>query len=502
MLNITILKHCIELPEELQSLTENTLPSQNSVDNVSTQVKTNPAPEKPAENPTARTIAYLDVAKDSSSGTLSSLAANASLGAKRSPTTTNRIENPPTGSSPSLFDQFGLRNIGGRKVKPDLLGPTKFRELMRFVTNPVVVVSSIHLPNVPNLLKLPRIEPGNDRKKVVLALPRPQQHDEGLIGPSLQKADTSDVDVVVANEAEVEVEDATPVVHNSMAKPTATAHYATAVKNEVQDPELSVHTTITATVSEQSSNDEKTPASRIPDPVPRAMTISSFSSMSVHPRPTVMFNINLPSHTYEAIVSSRRFNIHVLADTLEGAQIAKQLSQGHSRLDKQPASPRGYLQIAGRKHWIADWERHVARVQKSQQHNQWTPVSKLAVPIIQDPGVLYVLRCRVRKRMQAGCESRKRDKSGIIPMDNNTAIIVGEVEEVIESGSGIPEGSIGLAYAQQSYRKRGEIHNIPRTAYEILAEERKRRKAKFSLQEREERSDDIVRIKPEKSNFK
>lgn len=193
------------------------------------------------------------------------------------------------------------------------------------------------------------------------------------------------------------------------------------------------------------------------------MTISSFTSLSIKPKKMVTFNISLPSYTYAAIKSSRRFNVHVLADDENGASLADTFAGGQSRMDRQPRFGGRRVYVDGYDKWNMEWKRHVEKRQAPDGAAEpWTPLSREAVPLIRDQGVLYTLRCVVRAPWVGG----QKTMHGLNQLNNYTAIVIGEVRDVVYGGmakqdTSIPEGSIGLTYAHGQYRKAGEPHSLP-----------------------------------------
>ncbi|KAI1266664.1 flavin reductase like domain-containing protein [Xylariaceae sp. FL1019] len=83
--------------------------------------------------------------------------------------------------------------------------------------------------------------------------------------------------------------------------------------------------------------DARVPPSRMKTPSACAMTVSSFTSLALDPNPTVTFNVNVPSTTYDAIVGCGYFNAHILTPDALGAQIAAACSGRHR------VNPRGPL---------------------------------------------------------------------------------------------------------------------------------------------------------------
>lgn len=62
----------------------------------------------------------------------------------------------------------------------------------------------------------------------------------------------------------------------------------------------------------------------------KGMTISSFNTLTLAPVPIVFFNINTPSETYNAIVASGRFLVHLLAASPRAARLARVFAGGNA----------------------------------------------------------------------------------------------------------------------------------------------------------------------------
>ncbi|KAK5663141.1 hypothetical protein OQA88_6558 [Cercophora sp. LCS_1] len=157
------------------------------------------------------------------------------------------------------------------------------------------------------------------------------------------------------------------------------------------------------------------------------MTMSSFTSLALMPTPVVSFNIATPSRTFDAVQASRKFNIHILADDVEGARVADWLSKGNA----------GGKQVFERLEGECGCEVEVAVGDEP--------------PVIRGPGVLYVLRCRLLEEPMDGLV-RVRDH----------VIVLGEVVEILE-GERHEEGHkrrgkhdrFGLLYTDRRYRQLG-----------------------------------------------
>ncbi|KID88282.1 Flavin reductase-like, FMN-binding protein [Metarhizium guizhouense ARSEF 977] len=152
---------------------------------------------------------------------------------------------------------------------------------------------------------------------------------------------------------------------------------------------------------------------------PRAMTMSSFTSLTLSPTPLVSFNIATPSRTLDAITSSKEFNIHVLAGDESGAAVADHFTRGN--MD-------GVFDTI---------EGATYTVDKSQHGGS-------SAPLLKGEGVLRVLRCKLLPDGATGGLVRVRDH----------VIVLGEVVEMIP---GNKTKEFGLAYADRRYRQVGGV---------------------------------------------
>lgn len=173
-----------------------------------------------------------------------------------------------------------------------------------------------------------------------------------------------------------------------------------------------------------------TSAAATPDsstPVPRGMTMSSFTSLSLRPTPLVTFNIATPSRTLDAVSRSRQFNIHVLSGDVAGARVAEWFRKGNAddlgvfEADKL-RDECGCEVVAGE-----------------------TSLDTEA-PLLKGPGVLFALRCSLLGDEPARGLVRVRDH----------VIVLAEIVDIVEGGGGKSEpGPFGLAYADRLYRQLG-----------------------------------------------
>ncbi|KAK2590316.1 hypothetical protein QQS21_012010 [Conoideocrella luteorostrata] len=152
--------------------------------------------------------------------------------------------------------------------------------------------------------------------------------------------------------------------------------------------------------------------------IPRAMTMSSFTSLTLSPTPLVSFNIATPSRTLDAISASQEFNIHILAGDASGAAVADHFTKGN--MDGM------FDNIEG------------ATCMMDPSKDRASP------PMITGQGVLRVLRCRLLKDEAMGGLIRVKDH----------VIVVGEVVEIIPVTK---LKGFGLAYADRKYRQVGGV---------------------------------------------
>ncbi|KAH7152870.1 flavin reductase like domain-containing protein [Dactylonectria macrodidyma] len=147
-----------------------------------------------------------------------------------------------------------------------------------------------------------------------------------------------------------------------------------------------------------------------PDGGPRAMTMSSFTSLTLSPTPLITFNVATPSRTLDAVRASGTFAIHVLAGDAAGAAVAAHFTRGN---------------VGG--HALEGLDGVT-----------------LVDGVLRGEGVLFALRCRVLEDATGGGLVRVRDH----------VIVVGEVEAMVPVAG---EKGFGLVYADRRYRRVGEV---------------------------------------------
>ncbi|KAK1760659.1 flavin reductase like domain-containing protein [Echria macrotheca] len=162
-------------------------------------------------------------------------------------------------------------------------------------------------------------------------------------------------------------------------------------------------------------------------PIPRAMTMSSFTSVTLLPTPVISFNIAAPSRTLDAIAASRTFNIHILSDDVDGARVADHLSRGNG----------------------SDKKKVFERITEECGCELVMGKEETEAPVLRGPGVLYVLRC--------GLLDDDDGPAGGLVRVRDHVIVLGEVREIVEGAhkSRVRDERFGLLYADRRYRQLG-----------------------------------------------
>lgn len=166
--------------------------------------------------------------------------------------------------------------------------------------------------------------------------------------------------------------------------------------------------------------------------LPRAMTVSSFTSLSLSPA-LVTFHVATPSRTLDAVRSSGLLNFHVLAGDGRGARAAHHFTGGNVGGDVWSAEG---LHVAGLS---------VAGVERSERGE--VVVSPGEPPLLMGDGVTYVLKCRLFD---------EEPSTGGVLMVRDHAIVVAEVVEIVETSEKTDgHEQFGLVYADRHYRMLG-----------------------------------------------
>ncbi|KAI0598841.1 flavin reductase like domain-containing protein [Biscogniauxia sp. FL1348] len=218
----------------------------------------------------------------------------------------------------------------------------------------------------------------------------------------------------------------------------------------------------------QSPNDKEPP---LPSPpIPRAMTVSSFTSLTIEPVPHVTFNVTLPSRTHRALEACGAFNAHILEGNDHGATVADRFTRGNpppvgnGGEEQEEGGGLGILagledldvQVLGREEWQREWDRarngtapEVKGASSVDGHVPREDRPLRTVPMLQGRGVLHVLKCRYAKML-----------SPLSFGSDRHAIVIGEVVDIISPGDSEtdtePGDGLALAYADRAYRRMGE----------------------------------------------
>ena len=173
----------------------------------------------------------------------------------------------------------------------------------------------------------------------------------------------------------------------------------------------------------------------------RAMTVSSFTSVSLDP-PIVSFNMALPSKTFDAIKIDRRFHIHVLAANGYGATLADAFTQGNTEKTV---------------------EQICKEVDAAGCYTSPRPSLNGGPPTIRSEAVYYEVRCKVPDR----------PTRGFIRIANDSRVIVlGEVvaiRRMHQTEHLLGSQSYALTYTDGNYRTEG-APMLPRKRFETELE--------------------------------
>jgi flavin reductase (DIM6/NTAB) family NADH-FMN oxidoreductase RutF len=194
----------------------------------------------------------------------------------------------------------------------------------------------------------------------------------------------------------------------------------------------------------------------------RGMTLSSFTTLTMSPIPTVTFNIrstdDQPSRTFEALIKCNHFLIHLLDSTLEGARIADLFTRGNGERVFQVGEKEGLFKVKEQN--IRSDPSRVKSVEWVQRPGEDEGiVNKL--PALHGKGITKVLRCTIMHNIQhtlSSVQDYGEKGRGIIRVGDHFQIMakVKEILDVHESEELIT-GVHGLSYADGKYRRVGEV---------------------------------------------
>ncbi|KAK1817501.1 hypothetical protein LTR12_008142 [Friedmanniomyces endolithicus] len=179
----------------------------------------------------------------------------------------------------------------------------------------------------------------------------------------------------------------------------------------------------------------------------RGVTVSSFTTLSLHPVPVVTFNLKVPSGTWDAIVASQRLCVILLAATPEAAGLAHHFSLPHAIAKEQ-------IHTSGKSEGSKPPSRFHIPLRISRQ-NLLSP-RPLPPSIICDPnsvvarlhGVLLRENCvKVGDHVLVVAKVRKVTVPG-----NRSDMVWEEIES-----ERVLEEVVGLGYGRRAYRGMGEV---------------------------------------------
>lgn len=148
----------------------------------------------------------------------------------------------------------------------------------------------------------------------------------------------------------------------------------------------------------------------------RGVTVSSFCTVTLDPKPIISFNLRVPSRTWNAIYESRRLCVHLLSATSEGATAAHAFTRPY----ELPHQPFELL------------EEHGGIVHKETDKSTRTP------PTVNWPAAVHI-------SMQARLLVDKCVNVG------DHVVVLAEVDGVENIGGDVPESGL-LAYGRRGYR--------------------------------------------------
>lgn len=172
-------------------------------------------------------------------------------------------------------------------------------------------------------------------------------------------------------------------------------------------------------------------------PDPRGMTMSSFTSLTLHPTPIVTFNVATPSRTLDAVSSSRVFNVHVLSGDAEGARVADWFRRGNAA-GLGVFDPARMREGCGCEVVAGETQQDLSEKQRE-------------APLLRGKGVLYVLRCRLLDDEPARGLLQVRDH--VLVLAEVVRIIAGTAGGAAAAGE--QDERFGLVYADRRYRQLG-----------------------------------------------
>ncbi|KAI9829238.1 MAG: hypothetical protein M1819_006418 [Sarea resinae] len=179
----------------------------------------------------------------------------------------------------------------------------------------------------------------------------------------------------------------------------------------------------------------------------RGMTLSSFTTVTLSPHPTISFNIRLPSSTYTALSTNTSFLVHLLRATSSGAAIAHTFTQ--------PGDPFRALASSG-----VD----VGLLHGTQRAEKDDGPTTPGLPLLGGAGVKTVLRCVLDRPAipvgdhvivlgrVVGILEPRRPRRVPADLDPGVDATIDGKEDGREGGGGLAAHGLNLVYADRAYR--------------------------------------------------
>ncbi|KAI9717229.1 MAG: hypothetical protein M1828_007250 [Chrysothrix sp. TS-e1954] len=183
----------------------------------------------------------------------------------------------------------------------------------------------------------------------------------------------------------------------------------------------------------------------------RGMTISSFNTVTLSPRPYVSFNVKLPSVTHSALTTSGTFLVHLLSSSSLGVHIADAFAKGSNTRGEAFRS-------------LVQEKRDGLEVQV------FAGKGTEGAPLLASDGVLKVLRCRMLPGKEVTVEDHVvivAEVAGILSPPKNQSRTNDQ-----EPQARPEEQQLSLLYGNQGYRQWGRAlaHDSPQTRAEASDE--------------------------------
>lgn len=188
------------------------------------------------------------------------------------------------------------------------------------------------------------------------------------------------------------------------------------------------HPVVVVTASNPSSSEESSEASF------RGMTVSSFNTVTLLPRPYVSFNIRTPSATHSALSKSGTFLVHMLSASRSGARIADAFARGTN------AQGEAFQQLA-------------ARHDEDNEIQIFAGKGTQGAPLLAGDGIMRVLRCRTLPDKEVVVEDHVVLVAEVLGILSPPTSLKRGADDLSRGDS--PESERGLLYGSQAYRQWG-----------------------------------------------